>query len=666
MKGLVWSEDSKLKYQYDDEVIWIEPFGKNSLRVRITKMPEMPQKDWAFITPEHTEAVINTSEELCSITNGNITGKINKFGVMWFENEKGEVLLKERWQTKMDRNDHMALLYFGRELKPILGGLYQATMTFEPNPNEKIFGMGQRQMENLDMMGCELELAQRNSQASIPFFLSNKGYGFFWNNPAYGRATFAKNLTRFTAEVTAVVDYWITAGDTPAQIIEQYTDVIGKASKFPEWAAGFWQCKLRYKNQEELLSVAREYKKRGLPISVIVIDFFHWPMQGDWKFDEKYWPDPKAMVDELKSMSIELMVSVWPTVDPRSENYAEMKQKGYLVRTDKGVRTQHTCLGATVYYDTTNPGAQEYVWNKVKENYFKYGIKVFWLDEAEPEYTVYDFELYRYYLGTNVEVGNIYPMMFSKGFYDGMRKEGIEAPLNLVRCAWAGSQRYGALLWSGDIHSSFPSLRMQFAAGLNVGLSGIPWWTTDIGGFYGGDPKDPKFRELIIRWFQYGLFCPVFRLHGYRLPMKHGAFGVDTGLFDYETNGPNEVWEFGEEAFDIISELMFIREKLRPYIMKQMDIASEKGTPPMRPVFYDFSEDKYTWEVQDEFLFGSDILVAPVLYEGQRQREVYLPAGANWVDFKTSKVYEGGRTILCDAPLNSIPVFIKEGAEIYL
>lgn len=666
MEGLVWSEHNKLIYQYDDEVIWIEAFGKNSLRVRITKMSEMPDKDWAFITPPETNATISIGEKVCSITNGNITGKMNEFGVMWFENEKGEVLLKERWQTKKDKNEHKALMYYGRELKPILGGLYKATMTFEPNKNEKIFGMGQRQMENLDMMGCELELAQRNSQASIPFFLSNRGYGFFWNNPAYGRATFAKNLTRFTAEVTGLVDYWITAGDTPSQIVEQYTDVIGKASKFPEFAAGFWQCKLRYKNQEELLSVAREYKKRGLPISVIVIDFFHWPMQGDWKFDEKHWPDPKAMVDELKSMGIELMVSIWPTVDPRSENYAEMKQKGYLVRTDKGVRTQHTCLGATVYYDATNPKAQEYLWDKVKKNYFDYGIKVFWLDEAEPEFRAYDYELYRYYLGPNLEVGNIYPTMFSKGFYDGMKKEGIEAPLNLVRCAWAGSQRYGALLWSGDIHSSFPSLRMQFAAGLNVGLSGIPWWTTDIGGFYGGDPKDPQFRELIVRWFQYGLFCPVFRLHGYRLPIKHGSHGVDTGLFDYDTNGPNEVWEFGEEAYNIIRELMLIREKLRPYVMKQMDIASEKGTPPMRPLFYDYPEDKNSWEIEDEFLFGSDILVAPVLYEGQVQRDVYLPKGTNWVDFKTSKVYEGGNTISYDAPLDTIPVFIKEGARIFL
>lgn len=665
MRGLVWAEHNKLIHQYDDETIWIEPFGKNSLRIRITKMSQMPEKDWALITPPVSNAKISIGEEICSITNGKITGKINKFGIMWFENEKGEVLLKERWQTKQDINNHKALLYFGRELKPILGGLYKATVTFEPNPGEKIFGMGQRQMEYLNIMGCELELAQRNSQANIPFFLSNRGYGFFWNNPAYGWATFAKNLTRFTAEVTDVIDYWITVGDSPAQIVEQYTDVVGRAPEFPKWAAGFWQSKLRYKNQEELLNVAREYKKRGLPLSAIVIDFFHWPMQGDWRFDEKYWPDPKAMVEELKSMGVELVVSVWPTVDPRSENYAEMKQKGYLVRTDKGVRTQHICLGATVYYDATNPGAREYVWNKVKENYYKYGIKAFWLDEAEPEYTVYDFELYRYYLGTNLEVGNIYPVLYAKGFYDGMKKEGIEAPLNLVRCAWAGSQRYGVLLWSGDIHSSFEALRMQVAAGLNVGLSGIPWWTTDIGGFYGGDPKDPKFRELVVRWFQYGVFCPVFRLHGYRLPIKHGSHGVDTGLFDYDVNGPNEIWEFGEEAYSIIKDLMFLREKLRPYILKQMEIASAKGTPPMRPIFYDFPEDEKAWEIEDQFLFGSDILVAPVLYEGQRQREVYLPAGTRWVDFKTSKVYDGGISIICAAPLDTIPVFIREGAKIF-
>lgn len=663
MKGIVWSEPNKLMHQYDDEIVWIEAYGTNGLRVRITKMAEMPQKDWELTPTDTCPADIKISEELCSIQNGNIIGKMNQFGVLWFENEKGELLLKERWQTKLDKKDHKALLYFARELKPILGGLYKATMTFEPNSGEKVYGMGQRQMENLDMMGCELELAQRNSQASIPFYLSNRGYGFFWNNPAYGTANFAKNLTKFTAEVTDIIDYWICAGDTPAQIVEQYTEIIGRATEFPEWAAGFWQCKLRYKTQDEVLEVAREYKKRGLPISCLVIDFFHWPLQGDFKFDNEFFPDPKAMVDELRSMGIELMVSVWPTVDPRSENYAEMKQRGYLVRTDKGVRAQHICLGATVYYDATNPGAQKYVWDKAKKNYFDNGIKAFWLDEAEPEYSVYDFELYRYHIGTNVETGNIYPLMYSKGFYEGQISEGIKAPLNLVRCAWAGSQKYGALLWSGDIHSSFEALRLQINAGLNVGLSGIPWWTTDIGGFYGGDPEEPSFRELLIRWFQYALFCPVMRLHGYRLPISHGA-AVDTGMFDYDTLGPNEVWSFGDEAYKIVTNLLFLREKLRPYIMNQMKTASENGTPPMRALFYDFPADQECWNVENQFMFGPDILVAPVLYEGQREREVYLPAGVQWKHFTTGQIYSGGSRIMCDAPIDFIPAFIRENAKV--
>ena len=555
------------------------------------------------------------------------------------------------------------MLYFGRELKPILGGEYKAIMTFEPNPGEKIYGMGQRQMDNLEMNGCELELAQRNSQASIPFYLSNKGYGFFWNNPALGEATFAKNLKRFTAEVTDKIDYWVTVGDTPAQIMEQYTALTGRPGEFPEWASGFWQCKLRYKTQEEALEVAREYKRRGLPISVLVIDFFNWKWQGDFKFDKEAFPDPKAMVDELKEMGIKLMVSVWPTVDPRSENYAEMKQKGYLVRTEKGLRAQHNCLGFCAYYDATNPGAREYVWNKYKENYLKYGIDTFWLDESEPEYSVYDFDNYRYAIGTNVETGNIYPLYYSKGFYDGEVQAGVKAPLNLLRCAWAGSQKYGTLLWSGDTASNFESMRWQLKGGLNAGISGIPWWTMDIGGFYGGDPEDPYFRELIVRWFQYGLFCPVMRLHGYRLPINHGA-PVDSGLFNYDKSGPNEVWSFGEEAYGIITNLLELREKLRPYIMDQMKIASENGTPPMRPLFYDFPDDAAAWDIEDAYLFGGDILVAPVLYEGQRARDVYLPKGCRWVDAKSGICYDGGQTVSCDAPLDTIPVFVKENAQV--
>ncbi|WP_395018780.1 TIM-barrel domain-containing protein, partial [Robinsoniella peoriensis] len=505
----------------------------------------------------------------------------------------------------------------------------------------------------------DMELAQRNSQASVPFALSSLGYGFLWNNPAVGRVVFGKNITSWEAVSTKVLDYWITAGDTPAEIEEAYASVTGTVPMMPEFAMGFWQCKLRYQTQEELLETAREYKKRGLPISVIVIDYFHWPLQGDWKFDPKYWPDPDGMIAELKEMGIELMVSVWPTVDYRSENFLEMKEKGYLIRTDRGFRMVMDFHGNTIHFDATNPDARNYIWNKAKKNYYDKGVKVFWLDEAEPEYSVYDFDNYRYHLGPNVQIGNIYPAMYAKAFYDGMKAEGQENVINLLRCAWAGSQKYGALVWSGDIHSSFSSLRNQLAAGLNMGLAGIPWWTTDIGGFHGGNPADPEFRELLIRWFEYGTFCPVMRLHGYREPLK-APMGSEGGAACV-SGADNEVWSFGEEAYEICRKYLALREQMKPYITRMMKKAHEKGTPPMRPLFYDFPEDGLCWEIENEYLFGDELLIAPVLYEKQRQREVYLPKGTKWTDIRTKEKYEGGQTILAEAPLDALPVYCRAG-----
>jgi len=658
-------EGNRLIREYDGEKLWIEPWGGNSLRVRCTMEAQMPEgKDWALIVQPGCKAKIKIGTNEASITNGNITCLVNGYGSIRFTNQNGSTLLSERWQT-MENDNQSPLNIRGRELKPIPGGAYRAMVRFNGNEDEKFYGLGHRQEPFLNLKGCELELAQRNSQVNIPFVISNLGYGYLWNNPAYGCASLVRNFTQWTAEVTNLIDYWVTAASTPADILESYTQVTGRVPMMPDFAAGFWQCKLRYRTQEELLAVAREYKRRGLPISVIVCDFFHWPQQGEWRFDSEYWPDPEAMVKELKDMGIELMVSIWPTVDPRSQNYSEMKQKGYLVRTDRGVRTQILILGNEVFFDATNPGAQKYVWNKVKQNYFKYGIRIFWLDEAEPETIPYDFDNIRYYLGPSLEVGNIYPLMYSKGFYEGMVEEGITDVINLSRSAWAGSQRYGTIVWGGDIYSSFEDLRNQFYGGLNIGLSGIPWWATDIGGFRGGDPSDPKFRELIIRWFQYGVFCPIFRLHGFREPTaEEGTEGEDTGMFDYNTCGPNEVWSFGDEAYKIIKELLFMRERLHSYIMAQMKVAHEKGTPPMRPLFYDFPDDSQAWNIEDEFMFGPDILVAPVLYEGARYRKVYLPKGPKWRDVHTKRIYSGGEYITCDAPLEVIPLFLKDEVDL--
>lgn len=659
--GMFEEKDGALIYRYDAERVLIESWGDNSLRVRASKMPQMPQDLWALMEKEKTPAKITIRPYDAQIENGKIKAVINQIGMITFYNQKGEVLLEEYVRNRKDMfgDTCSSLEVEGREFKPIIGGDYELSMRFVSNPQEKIFGMGQYQQDFLDVKGADLELAQRNSQASVPFALSSLGYGFLWNNPAVGRVNFGKNITTWEAYSTKKLDYWITAGDTPAEIEEAYAGVTGKVPMMPDYAMGFWQCKLRYQTQEELLEVAREYKRRKLPISVIVVDFFHWPTQGEWKFDPTYWPDPDGMIAELKEMEIELMVSIWPTVDYRSENFKEMVDKGLLIRMDKGFRISMDFQGNTVHYDATNPEAQAYVWDKAKKNYYDKGVKIFWLDEAEPEYTVYDFDNYRYHLGPNVQIGNIYPMMYAKTFYDGMKAEGQENIINLLRCAWAGSQRYGALVWSGDIHSTFASLRNQFAAGLNMGIAGIPWWTTDIGGFFGADIGDEKFHEVLVRWFEYGTFCPVMRLHGYRWPLQpqHGTTGGATCI----SGAPNEVWSYGDKVYDICKKYLDIREVIKPYVTRLMTQAHEKGTPVMRPLFYDFPSDKPCWENEKQYMFGPDLMVAPIMKEEQREIEVYLPIGSTWTNIWTKETFEGGQSIRVDAPLDEIPVFARDG-----
>jgi alpha-D-xyloside xylohydrolase len=399
-------------------------------------------------------------------------------------------------------------------------------------------------------------------------------------------------------------------------------------------------------------------------MDMIVADFFHWTVQGDFRFDPEDWPDVPAMVQELKGLGIELMVSVWPTVDTRSENRAAMEEQGYLIQVDRGHRLNMNWMGETCFFDATNPDARNFVWQRAKENYFRHGIRVFWLDEAEPEFGIYDFDLYRYHLGPALKVSNVYPALFAKGFYDGLKAEGVENPVNLVRTAWAGSQRYGALVWSGDIHSSYRSMREQLAAGLSISMAGIPWWTTDIGGFHSGYPDHEDFRELLVRWFQWGTFCPVFRLHGDRLPYQPPVVPVRQGIQQFGSGSNNELWSFGDKAYPVLAEHLHLRERLRPYIRSLMKAAHEKGTPVMRPLFYDFPGDPGAWNVETAYMFGPDILVAPILEANQTEREVYLPAGAKWTNAHTGETCEGGRTVAAPAPYEHIPLFVRDGARL--
>ena len=687
MHIVICKDENRLKIIDGKKQLWLEPWGPDSFRVRMSPSHIMDGNDWAlteempFVSLDVEEITVDTTdpwykgEEWAKyhsegkkyiVTNGNIKAVINTEGWISYYDKEDNLLTCEYWRNRNRINRYaVPLRVDARELKPYPGTEdYELYARFDAFPDEKIFGMGQYQDGLLNKKGAILELAHRNSQASVPFFVSSRGYGFLWNNPAIGTAVFGTNKTEWYAKSTKKLDYFITAGDTPLKIEENYTLATGRTPMMPEFGLGYWQCKLRYRNQEEILNVAREHKRRGLPMDAIVVDFFHWTMQGDFKFEPRDWPDPEGMVKELKDMGIETVVSVWPTIDERSENYGPMAENGYLVDADSGCGYHMSWMGNTVFYDATNPGAQEYVWEKCKENYYDKGIRVFWLDEAEPEYGPYDFDNYRYYAGSALSCSNIYPAGYAKGFYDGLKKAGETDIMSLVRCAWAGAQKYGVLTWSGDIYSSFRSMREQLTAGLDMSVAGIPWWTSDIGGFLGGDISDDHFKELLVRWFEWGAFCPVFRMHGERSPWYEREQEFIDNVRQLTSGQDNEVWSFGEDNYEILKKYLFIREKLRPYIRECMERAHTKGEPVMRPLFFDFCTDLKSWDIDDEYMFGPDILVAPVLSEGAESRKVYLPEGTKWRESSTGRVYDGGQTASANAPIEIIPVFIRDGKDI--
>lgn len=669
------TENGVLIAQANGETLRIEPWGKDSLRVRATMLPGFSGKDWALTeVPEKTEAKAEQfavdhleidgsmgKRTSASITNGKIRAVVNFAGVITFYKEDQEILREyHRCYDGTISKESRCLKTVNREWKGVIGGSeYSLNLKFESNDEEKIFGMGQYQQKYMDLKGCTLELAQRNSQISVPFAVSSLGYGMLWNNPAVGQVTFGKNYTEWTARSTKDMDYWLTAADTPKEILENYTAVTGRAPKFPEDRMGLWQCKLRYRTQEEVLEVARRYQKEGIKIDQIVIDFFHWTVQGDWKFDEKYWPDPKAMVDELHSMGIKVIVSVWPSVDRKSENFWPMLDRGLLIKTERGALQTYDFQGDCVEIDVFNPETRKYVWEVCKKNYYDFGIDAFWLDNSEPDFGVYDFDHYRYIDGPALSCSNIYPQLYSRVFYDGMKAEGEENIVNLLRCAWAGSQKYGNVVWSGDVPSTFEAFYDQLQAGLNMGLAGIPWWTTDIGGFMTDDVNDPDFQQLLIRWYEFAVYSAVFRMHGDRGP--HNIPPLDDRDFGggyLYTGQSNELWSYGEENYQIMKKYYDIRIRMHDYIKQLYDEASENGSPLIRTMFYEFPDDKKCWEMQDQYMFGSEYLVAPIFHLNEFKREVYLPEG-RWEDTRDGKVYEGGQTIRAAAPIDSIPVFKK-------
>lgn len=665
-----------LQAEREGETLILRPWGRDALRVTAYRHRPEQIRDLS-LTEEVPEIKpeITISERTCTakdekgrvvpyaqIRNGKISAEINHAGVITYYRD-GKKILQEyyRFYDGTISKESRCLKYVSREWKSIQGSSqYRLTVMFEAEENEKIFGMGEYQDPYLDRKGCEMNLDQRNSQACVPFLISSRGYGFLWNCPSVGSVSFGKTRTRWSAESTDVMDYWITAGDTPKEILRNYTDVTGHAPMFPEDRMGLWQCKLRYRTQEEVLSVARRCKKEGIPLDVIIIDFFHWTLQGEWKFDPVYWPDPKKMTEELHAMGTSVLVSVWPSVDRRSENFDTLKERGLLVETERGNDQLYEFCGDCGILDVSNPAAREFLWDKCRKNYLDLGIDGFWLDNTEPDLNHFDFDNIRYAAGSGLSCTNLYPQWYSRTFAEPMEKAfGRGHVANLVRCAFAGSQKYANVVWSGDVPSTFEAFRDQVQAGLSMGLAGIPWWTTDIGGFMTDDVEDPQFRELLVRWFQFAVFCPVLRMHGDRGPHTIPAFTDGSRGGGFMTSGqPNELWSFGGEVYRILKKYLGIRLSMHDYIRDLFREASENGSPLMRTMFYEFPDDPDCWACEDQYMFGSRFLVAPVFHYGQTRREVYLPDG-RWKDTRDGRVYEGGRTLCAEAPLDAMPVFEK-------
>lgn len=637
--------DNVLTFQDHECLTEIRPWGRDGLRITMTPYGSQKISDWSLDIPLMTEGTFTGGEEEISLQNGKISISISntftQHGHMAFykhTGDKKELLFEEYDYVVWAHNPGTHVFRQGDD------GLYEFELRISAYDNEQFYGMGENSTGRVNLKGSVIDLYQRHVKAVVPFVVSSRGYGFLWNNPSLGRAEFANNMTRWVSYGCRSIDFFVTAGDSYAEILEKYADATGHAPQFPYWASGFWQCKLRYETQEELLETAREFKRRGLPLSVIVIDYLHWKLCGDWKLDPQLWPDPESMVRELQDMGVRVMVSPWTLVDEKSENYAPMKEEGLFTGSVDGEHDTVAFYGPKYQYDPTNPKAGRYIWEQWKKNYFDIGIHTFWLDPCDDYHAIRDYDKVTFHIGPAKEAHSYFVTCHQRNIFNGLREAGENEIIFICRNGWAGSQRYGACVAPHDIFSSFAHLKEYIRVGLNVMMSGIVWWTCDIGGFVTLDNSSPVFSELMVRWYQYGMFLPVFRTHGRR---KN-----------------NEAWNLGGDSLVHISNVMHARERLRPYVMEQMRLASEHGIPPMRPLIFDYTADSNVVGIEDEFMFGPDILVCPVSDYGVRERKVYLPQGDDWTDVYSGEHFPGGTCIPnAPAPVAHIPLYVRSGRE---
>ena len=516
--------------------------------------------------------------------------------------------------------------------------------------HEGLYGLGQHQSGVWNYRGESVDISQDNSNISVPLMLSSKGYGIFWNNTSRSRFNnrFA-NYLYISSEVADVIDYYFLYGPDLDKIIAEYRDLTGQAPMFGKWAYGFWQCKNRYKSQDEILGVAKKYRDLHIPVDNIVQDWFWWNRKGEFVFNQNY-SDPKGMIDQLHNENFHLMISIWPFFEPGSKNYDYMQSKGWFVDKFKYAKPPyHT--DAMAVYDATNPEARKYYWDEVNKGLFAIGADAWWMDTTEPETEGQEDNIllnHKLAAGSGNRFVNVYPLLDTQAVYQGQRSASDKKRVFILsRSAFAGSQRNAVTAWSGDINSDWFSFRRQIPAGLNFSLSGIPYWTTDIGGFVFGSPADPAFRELFVRWFQYATFNPVLRVHGTRKPDE------------------NELWSYGPGAQSILVNFDRLRYRMLPYIYSLAWKTTSQAYTPMRPLVMEFRDDVGAQNIGDEFMYGPAFLVSPVTEPAASTRPVYLPA-AKWYDFWTGSAIEGGQMINAITPLDRLPVYVRAGSIVPL
>jgi len=550
------------------------------------------------------------------------------------------------------------------------GKSYKIEQKFKLSGDEALYGLGQDQRGIMNYRNHSVLLKQRNMFVANPFLLSSKGYGLFWDN--YSETTFSDDRkgASFKSVIGDCIDYYFVYGGTSDGTIAAYRELTGAAPMFGKWVYGLWQCRERYQSQEEIVEVVEKYRKLNVPLDNIVQDWRYWGMEEDtWnatEFGNPNFSDPKGMIDKIHNQHAHVMISVWPSFGEKTAIYDELNQNKMLYDFKTWPSTDKVKV-----YDAFNEKARDIYWKYMNKNLFSIGMDAWWLDATEPEQGDRQGKIdsTQTSLGSFKRFANAFPLQTNKGVYENQRKTSSDKRVFiLTRSAFTGQQRFGASTWSGDIDGNWEVFHNQIAAGVNFSLSGIPYWTTDIGGFwvrpelYPKGVADPAYQELYVRWFQFGAFSPLFRSHG--------------------TNTPREIYQFGKKgywAYDVQEKYINLRYRLLPYIYSQSWCVTSKGASVIRGLVMDFPTDTTALNVANQYMFGPSLLVTPVseaLYSWQngklwesdfsttKSTSVYLPESQGWFDFWTGEKYTGGKHVLKQTPMDILPLYVKAGSII--